>query len=326
MLLKIFSTLAPLVSGLAPVCSQSLPADATVFAALMNENPRPSMPPSAHSFETLPEPIQIDETIRTMSFNICCDDHHDHDWSARKRKVSSVIRFHRADLIGLQEPSSDQIGDLTEFLPEFNLFAGVCLADGEVNTHDAILFRSSRFELIDSGFFFLSPTPERLSKGWEAKFPRGASWVKLLDRKTEKAFYFFNTHFDYHSRLARDESAQLLRSKVSEIAGSEPFIVVGDFNLFPDLGGGETYKRLTESGVSFEGRPFQDAQKASLFPHHGPTGTWSGFKEAGQPGIKPDYIFVDASVKVYLHGVLADSFDGQFPSDHLPVVADVAIR
>ena len=323
---KILLGITPLLSGLVPLLTPSRPSDLSVFASLMNGNPGPSMIQVVPASEIEPESICFDETLRAMSFNICCEDNLDHDWSSRRKKVSSVIRFHKADLVGLQEPSLEQIGDLTQYLPEFEVFKGVCLKDDSVATHDAILFRKSRFELLDSGFFFLSPTPEKLSKGWEAKFPRGTAWVKLFDKRTQKPFYFYNTHFDYHSRIARDESAQLLRQRVTAISGFHPFIVVGDFNLFPDLGGGETYKILTEKSLLAGGRPLLDAQRAARYPHHGPTGTWSGFKEAGQPGIKPDYIFVDGSVEVYLHGILADSFDGQFPSDHLPVVADLKVR
>ena len=270
--------------------------------------------------------INFDEIFRVMSFNVRWEDGDpEHGWDLRKDHVVSMIRFHRADLVGLQEPFKCQIDDLRSQLLEFEEF-GVGLDDGlEAGPHDAILWRKSRFQFVDSGSFYLSPTPESPSKGWDAKYPRGVVWVKLFDRRMDKGFYFFNTHFDYHSRLARDESAFLLREKISEIAMDTPFIVAGDFNLFPELGGLETYNLLTDSEEHMPGKPLIDAQKAALFPHHGPTGTWSGFKEPGQPGIKPDYIFVDQNVKVYLHGVLADTFDGQFPSDHLPVVADVVV-
>ena len=275
---------------------------------------------------TYPHDVNFDETFRVMSFNIRWEDGDpEHGWDSRRQRVASMMRFHRADLIGLQEPLKCQVDDLEELLPEFDGF-GVGLDDGcEAGPHDMILWRKSRFQFLDSGFFYLSPTPHCPSKGWDAKYPRGTAWVKLLDRKMGKVFCFFNTHFDYHSKLARDESAFLLREKVSEISAEIPFLVAGDFNLFPELGGGETYQLLTDSEEELPGKPLIDAQKVALFPHHGPTGTWSGFKEPGQPGIKPDYIFVDDSVQVYLHGVLADSFDGQFPSDHLPVVADVII-
>ena len=110
---------------------------------------------------------------------------------------------------------------------------------------------------------------------------------------------------------------------MTEIAGAMPFVVAGDFNLLPKLNGEATYKILV--GSEAKGRPLVDAQKVSYFPHHGPTGSWSGFKEAGQSGVKPDFIFVDGTVEVVLHAILTDSFNGEFPSDHLPVVADLSI-
>lgn len=252
--------------------------------------------------------VHFEEAMRVMSFNILSDDNSEHAWEKRKSSVVSMIRFHRADLIGLQEASSEQIHDLVNALPEYGVFQGL---------YNPILFRKSCFQLVSSGSFYLSLTPNQTSLGWDAKFPRTVCWVKLLDKKRGGEFAFFNTHFDYHGSLARNESVQLLKQKIPQIAGKCPFVIAGDFNLFPDLGGEKTYQLLTST--------FFDAQKLAQFPHHGPTGTWSGFKEAGQPGIKPDCIFVGPKVEVYLHGILSDTFDGQFPSDHLPVVADLVI-
>ncbi len=261
-----------------------------------------------------------------MSFNISCEIYDtENGWEHRRNSIASMLRFHRVDLAGLQEPLKQQLDDLEDLLCEFERY-GVGLEDGlEAGSFNAILFRKSRFELLNAETFYLSPTPDEPGLGWDARFPRGTSWVHLKDRKTGKPFYFFNTHFDYHSRLARDESAFLLREKIEEIANGTPFIVAGDFNLFPELGGDETYSLLTDRVQPFPGMPLTDAGTVSLFPHHGPTGTWSGYKEAGQPGIKPDYIFIDSQVTVYLHGVLSDSFDGRFPSDHLPVIADLSL-
>lgn len=295
------------------------------FLVKRSDSSKIFMEGSGSSRASLIEQPVFEEALRVMSFNICCEDNLEYDWQKRKQNVSSVIRFHKADLAGLQEPSETQIGDLANFLPEFNIFYGLCLKGENTSNHDPILFRKSRFDLLDSGFFFLSLTPEKLSKGWGAKFPRGTSWVKLFDKRTKKNFYFFNTHFDYHSKSARDESAKLLRQKIAEIAKNCPFIVAGDFNLFPNLGGNETYKILTEIEPGDKTRPLIDAQTAARHPHHGPTGSWSGFKEAGQPGVKPDYIFIDSSIDVFMHGILADSFDGRFPSDHLPIVADLVL-
>ena len=270
--------------------------------------------------------LESEENMRIMSFNIRLKDleEKEHSWEMRKDIVASMIRFHRMDIIGIQEPLKEQIDELQELLIEYSWY-GVGLEDGKKKgAFDAIYYRKSRFDVLDKGYFYLSETPDIPSKGWEAKFERGVSFVKFIDKKTNKIFYFFNTHFDYHSQEARQNSAKLLRKKILEIATTFPFIVTGDFNIFPKLDGKNTYKLLTSKNKKV-GRVLFDAQYRALFPHHGPTGTWSGFKEAGQPGIKPDYIFVDQKVTVISHGVLADTFDGNFPSDHLPVIAEIRI-
>ena len=264
------------------------------------------------------------ENMWIMTFNVLWEEGVKlaNGWDERKAKVASMIRFHHMDLIGLQEPTQKQLDDLALLLPEYN-WLGIGTFDGKKEgPFDAIFFRQSRFALLEQGSFFLSSTPDIPSKGWNAKYPRAVVWAKFKDQKGTKEFYFFNTHFDYHSQEARDKSALLLKEKVAQIAKEDPYVVVGDFNLFPQLEGEKTYKLLVEQNV---GKNFIDAQRVALLPHHGPTGSWSGFKEAGQPGIKPDYIFVSENTLIISHGILADTFDGTFPSDHLPVVAEIEV-
>lgn len=298
MISKLLSLINPFPSLIAPVSSAALNANITGNPYKVFE-----LPPKKES-DRLADPF--DEVIRVMSFNILSDNHTDHAWEQRKMAVISMIRFHRADLIGLQEASRTQIQDLASGLPEYEIFEGI---------FNPILYRKSRFEKIKTGAFYLSSTPDLPSVGWDASFPRSVSWIQLKDKKGETSFYLFNTHFDYHGANAREQSAHVLKRKIAEIALRTPFVITGDFNLFPELSGQKTYDVLTET--------FKDAFCAAHFPHHGPTGTWSGFKEAGQPGIKPDCIFVGPGVEVHLHGILSDTFDGKFPSDHLPVVADL---
>ncbi|MCG2791811.1 MAG: endonuclease/exonuclease/phosphatase family protein [Actinomycetia bacterium] len=262
-------------------------------------------------------------TLRVMTYNIrwnnTREDTLENHWESRKENVASMIRFHNMDIIGLQEPLKDQIIDLEKMLPEYRWF-GVGLENGkDLGPYDAVLFKKERFDLLDKSIFFLSPTPDFPSIGWNAKYIRGVTWIKLKDKLTGEIFYFFNTHFDYHSEMARNKSAKLLREKISEIASDYPYIVTGDFNIFPELGGKKTYELLTKNDNLI------DAHFKTIFPHHGPTGSWSGFKEPGQPGVKPDYIFINNTIKVLCHGILADTFDGKFPSDHLPVIAELQI-
>ena len=305
MIYQLLISIFPFVSNLFAVCSSTSLTKPPVFASMMSQQTYRTVEESAAATRE----ISYDEAIRVMSFNILSDDHPEHAWANRKSAVASMIRFHRADLIGLQEPSQDQLFDLTQILSEYDSFPG---------TLNPVLFRKSRFEILASGSFFLSQTPNQPGIGWDAKFQRAASWVKLRDKKMEREVYFFNAHLDYHGSKARFEGAKLIQEKIREIAKSNPCILAGDFNLFPELEGKKTYDLITEQ--------LKDALVSAQFPHHGPTGTWSGFKVAGQPGVRPDCIFVSPQIDVYLHGILSDTFDGQFPSDHLPVVADVKIN
>ena len=146
------------------------------------------------------------------------------------------------------------------------------------------------------------------------------TWGKFRDRSTGRIFFHFNTHFDHIGEQARLESARLLVTRVKELAGSVPVIVTGDFNCGESS---EPYRVLTDSTSTGS---LRDARCLSVHGHHGPTGTWSGFEVAGTPGEKVDHIFVKNGVRVLQHGVLSDTFDGRFPSDHLPVLVEVIIE
>jgi endonuclease/exonuclease/phosphatase family metal-dependent hydrolase len=231
-----------------------------------------------------------------------------------------MIRFHGADVVGLQEALRNQIADLEAALPHLGWFGTGRSAqrDGE---HCAVLYRRDRLEVLAESTLWLSETPDVAgSQGWDAALPRIVTWGKLRDRRTGAVFHFFNTHFDHRGEAARRESARLLLRKVAEIARpGGPVVVTGDFNTTPDS---EPYRILT----SGEGRPgaLVDAMLASSCPHHGPTSSWNGFK-AIEPGRRIDFILVRPPVAVLQHGILSDTFDGRFPSDHLPALAEVTM-
>jgi endonuclease/exonuclease/phosphatase family metal-dependent hydrolase len=262
------------------------------------------------------------DALRVMTFNIRYDNPEDGEdgWASRKAKVASTIRFHGADVVGLQEALRNQIADLEAALPHFGWFGtGRSAArDGE---HCAVLFRRDRLEVLSESTFWLSETPEVAgSQAWDAALPRIVTWGKLRDRRTGAAFHLFNTHFDHRGEAARRESARLLLRKIAEIAGpGGPVVVTGDLNTTPDS---EPYRILT-TGAGTLGA-LVDALHASSCPHHGPTSSWNGFKEI-QPGRRIDFILVRPPVGVLQHGILSDTFDGRFPSDHLPVIAELTI-
>src|SRR5690606_16926645 len=125
-----------------------------------------------------------------------------------------------------------------------------------------------RFTLLESGDFWLSETPDKPGKGWDATCcNRIASWARFKDRKSKKTFYFFNVHFDHQGVVARRESGKLMVEQVRAIAGRSPAILRGDLNSVPET---EQIKRI--------GALLNDSYKISAAPPYGPAGTANGFK------------------------------------------------
>lgn len=261
--------------------------------------------------------------IRVMTFNIRYDEPNDKEnaWPNRKELVASMVRFHQADLVGVQEALASQLKDLDKLLPDYG-WVGVGRADGKSDGEfSAILYRKSRFKFLESSTFWLSETPQVPSAGWDAAYPRIVTWVRLHDSQTGKIFFHFNTHFDHRGERARKESAQLLLDRIRQLARDLPVVVTGDFNFTESSDG---YLLLT--GKSSE-KPsaLRDARYLSEYGHHGPTSTFNEFK-AIVPGRKIDYVFVKGAIRVLQHGVLSDTWDGRFASDHLPVLAEIVIQ
>lgn len=172
--------------------------------------------------------------------------------------------FHEFDIFGTQEALRDQLNDVAE-LNEF-AFLGAGRDDGkEAGEHSAIFYRKDRFNVLQSGNFWLSETPDKPGKGWDATCcNRICSWAKFRDVKTKKAFYFFSVHFDHQGVEARRQSGKLMVAKIKEIAKDKPVILVGDFNSTP-----ETEQIRTLQAF------LNDAHTVTKLPPYGPEGTFN---------------------------------------------------
>ena len=263
--------------------------------------------------------------MRVMSFNIRFDNPDDglDAWPHRKDFVASMFRFHQNDLVGTQEGLINQLEDLDEMLSEFTWVGVGREAGDERGEFCAIYYRTDRFNLIEDGTFWLSETPDEPgSQGWDAALPRIVTWARLFDKKNDRPFIVFNTHFDHRGEEARRQSSKLILEKIGELAGEDPVLVMGDLNAVEEQ---DPYKILAEAVRGpFEIELF-DGFYHSKFGHHGPTSTWNAFERI-YPDRRIDYIFADPNFRIIQHGILADIRDGRFPSDHLPVVADIEFR
>ncbi|TVQ66892.1 MAG: endonuclease/exonuclease/phosphatase family protein [Balneolaceae bacterium] len=260
--------------------------------------------------------------MRVMSFNIRFDNPNDgpNAWPHRKDFVASMFRFHQADIVGTQEALHNQLLDLKTMLPEYN-WVGVGRDDGkEAGEFCAIYFKTDRFTLIEGDTFWLSETPEEPgSMSWDTAITRIVTWARLHDKTNDRRFIIFNTHYDHRGVQAREQSSVLLMNRVNELADGDPVIVMGDLNVTEEQ---MAYRILAEPELHPGEMVLFDGFYHSRYGHHGPDTTWNGFNQI-VPNRRIDYIFVNQGFSVIQHGILADVRDGRFPSDHLPVLAEI---
>ncbi|NOT75291.1 MAG: endonuclease/exonuclease/phosphatase family protein [Cyclobacteriaceae bacterium] len=254
------------------------------------------------------------QSLKVMSYNIRYDNGGDgiNQWSNRKEKVAKIIRENNPDLIGLQEALDHQLKELLVLLPDYTSY-GVGRDDGkEKGEFSAILVRHSRFGVIKDSTFWLSETPDIAgSKGWDAQLPRVATWTELYDRDNKKEILYINTHFDHVGKQARTNSAILINDFLADHYKKKNLVLVmsGDLNVERDT---EAFKVLTETKLMLDSKPEDD--------HHP---TFCGFEVSNTKCVAIDYIFHSKEAYVKSYYVLRDNDGKNYPSDHLPVIAEL---
>ncbi len=254
-------------------------------------------------------------SLNVMSYNIRYNNPADsvNAWPNRKEWVASLIKFHDTDILCIQEGLADQV----DYLKTAIGFAveGVGRDDGQrAGEFTAIYYNPSRFVKRASGNFWLSESPEVPSKGWDAAITRICTWIRLFDKVRKHEFYVFNTHYDHLGTVARYKSSQLLQTQIPLIAGEFPVILAGDLNVTPGTGAVDLIKTF-----------LKDAREVSREPAYGPAGSFNGFKFDAPLKDRIDYIFTSKHFSVLKFGILSDSKDQRYPSDHLPVLARIRI-
>jgi endonuclease/exonuclease/phosphatase family metal-dependent hydrolase len=260
--------------------------------------------------------------IRALTFNIRYDNPGDgqNGWKHRRDGVAKLIEDQKVDVAGLQEVVANQLDDLRERLPDYE-FLGVGREDGKrKGEFSPLLVRKEAFEVIASGTFWLSPTPDKPgSQGWDAALPRICTWAQLHSRQPGRDdFLAASTHFDHKGEEARLESAHLIRKQLAEIQSARKIaggmIVMGDFNCTVN---DPPYLAImdNEDGA---GPAWFDSHDAEGVLRAGPDSTWNGFKEIA-PGQRIDFIFFQDQ-KPQRHEVIDARIGERFLSDHLPVL------
>lgn len=259
------------------------------------------------------------QDIKVMSYNIRLDIQSDgeNQWSKRKEFLTDQVKFYNPDFMGIQEALPQQMVYMDSTLTAYS-FIGKGRDDGQSKgEHSAIFYNSEKFKLLEENTFWLSETPEKPSKGWDAAYNRVCTYGLFQDKKTKKKIWVFNTHFDHVGNTARAESSKLILERIQKANKDNlPVILTGDFNLEPET---TPIKLIREK--------LDDAKRVCTGIVFGPEGTFNAFEFNKPVTTWIDYIFINKKgMEVTKFAVLSDSKNCRYPSDHLPVYAEIKLK
>ncbi|MEG0928371.1 endonuclease/exonuclease/phosphatase family protein [Chryseobacterium sp.] len=260
--------------------------------------------------------LGFSQDLTVMSFNIRLNVASDKEnaWPERKQDVSDLLTYYHPDYFGVQEALPEQMKDIKSGVKNYD-YIGVGRDDGkEKGEFSAIFYNTNRLDVVKSGTFWLSETPEKPSKGWDAALNRICTYAIFKDKKSKKEFLAMNIHFDHIGNVARVKSSELILKKIKELNPRNlPVTLSGDFNLTEDT---EPVKILSQN--------MKDTFYHSETKHYGPVGTFTAFNVNEIPKERIDYIFTK-DFKIRSHRHINDRRENLlYPSDHFPVIVNLS--
>ena len=151
--------------------------------------------------------------LRVMTFNVRGSFHEGdgiNAWNNRQPLNVETIKHYAPHLIGFQELQSGNLDVYKKRLAEYDYILGPKAGNEVPHEFNAIFFRPSKLELLRSGGFWLSETPEQHSSSWRARSARCANWAEFRCRESGVSFLHLNTHLDHVSKPARTEGSRLI--------------------------------------------------------------------------------------------------------------------
>lgn len=205
-------------------------------------------------------------------------------------------------------------------------YIGVGRDDGkEAGEYSPIFYRPSVWRLNWSRTRWLSPTPEKPSKGWDASSIRIVTVGNFTHVKTSRKIFVLNTHLDNDGAVSRSESAKMILSEIqtyTDIDDSSAVLLTGDFNSPPDDG---AYQIMTSADSIMEDIGVQVPKEK----RYGNEMTFTSFGYVDNTPSRIDFIFSrKGDEPIYrTYAVLANRFDdGVYLSDHRACVADLVLH
>jgi endonuclease/exonuclease/phosphatase family metal-dependent hydrolase len=236
------------------------------------------------------------------------------DWERRKTPMDRAFKAINADIIGFQEMESFGRGTggrtnlaldwLLENNPDYR-----AAATGDPATFHStqpIFYRPARLTMLDQGWLFFADTPDQIyARTFNGGYPAFASWAQFTDTQNGAPFRVINIHTDFASRSNRVKTAELVATRIAPwIAAGENVFLIGDLNA---RRGARTVNILQAAGLTFSpvrGATVHFNRGLNLF------------------GAIDHIAYHGAVTPVGKPVVLRRKFDGEWPTDHYPVIAD----
>ena len=271
---------------------------------------------------TRKKPAEITPTaaageVKLVSSNVRCwspTDFGKRSWFYRANLlIRNIEAIQNADVIGFQEVTKLHYKYLCDCLPNYD--SVITYRDNSILAESCpVFYNTIKFELIDKGSFWLSETPDVMSRGWDAAFNRVCSYVILREKATGKELVVFNVHLDHKGAQARAESIKLILDKVSAFGG-QPCVIMGDMNCSEKS---DTYKTATAL--------FDDAKYLAPVSR-GPGATYHNWGQA-MDHENLDYFLISKTGITPLEYKIESAAFGPnvYPSDHFPISLKITLN
>lgn len=272
------------------------------------ENGTIELMPQDKIYDFLPKK---NNTLRIMSFNIRCSGVGVQTAESRYPLVSETILKGEPDSVGLQEATPEWMDYLKSALSDNYDFVGIPREDeGE---YSSIFYLKDKYTVTESGNFWLSETPEKESKGWDAACYRICTWGVLENKETKEKYVHVNTHLDHIGVEARRNGVELMLQHLKKYSDI-PAVFTADMNIEE---GTENYLQFVDSGFMYDTKHQAENTVDCLTFHN----------------IKPsvfhdviDYVMINDRFSADTYRVVTKGIDGKYVSDHFPIYADLYIK
>ena len=242
------------------------------------------------------------------------------DWEGRKHGLDAAFKALEADIVGFQELATipEQQGAAQnlalDWLAVRNPGYGVAAAGSgpDFPSGQALFYRRDRLRLLDQGWFHCDdPTAGdeedsridrllRAREGWAYY----CTWARFVTRAGQ-SFHVYNVHFHHNDHGRQRRAARAVRDRVAPmLERGDRVFVLGDTNA---LSGWRTVQILRRAGLTIPeaiGASFHFGSGTHLYGAIDRIAHSPGITQVGGPWL------VDRQ------------FEGCWPSDHYPIVAD----